>query len=634
MANDFNKGMANVASLGDEAASHIWLWKPMIQDLAIEMGKGTTDMAEGLYQVVSAFGAGKDSMNILEINARTAAAGLSTVSEAIGLTSAVTKAYGDTSKKAVGQVADLAMKTVQLGQTTFPELAGSIGLVAPLASNLGVSMEELFGVMATGSGVTGSAGEVATQFRGILQSLMAPTQGVKDLLKEMGYESGTAMLAGEGLQGTISAIVGAADASGKPLQNYIGSIEGQTLALALAGPQAATFTEKILAMSQAAGTTQEAFLAQTQGVNKAGFALEQLKTRAMVTGQRIGDGLAPALLTLLDRIDPLIQKVEGLALKFSYLDPKTQSLIIGILAIVAGIGPALVIIGTLVSAIGTIGGALGAVAGVISGPILLAIGLVVGAIALLYLAWTNNWGGIQEKAAAVWAFLQTIWAQLVTWLQTNIPLAIKTLSDYWTTTLLPALQAVWGWMSTVLFPFLQSLANVYLAAVGYQVKVLAELWRSQLQPALEKVWGFIEKYIIPILIKLTEFVFPVKVAFEGLGKVLGKVTEWLNKVAEAINSLELPDWLTPGSPTPFEMGLRGIGGALRDLSASDLPGLKAALQVQPVMGSLGAGGLAGGLGGGGGIVVHQEFYGPADPAQVKKATKDGVLAAARARGVR
>jgi hypothetical protein len=43
------------------------------------------------------------------------------------------------------------------------------------------------------------------------------------------------------LQGTIQAIVGAAESSGAPLQSYIGSIEGQTLALALAGPQADTF---------------------------------------------------------------------------------------------------------------------------------------------------------------------------------------------------------------------------------------------------------------------------------------------------------------------------------------------------------------------------------------------------------
>ena len=37
--------------------------------------------------------------------------------------------YGDTSAAAVAKASDLALLTVRLGQTTFPELAASIGRV-------------------------------------------------------------------------------------------------------------------------------------------------------------------------------------------------------------------------------------------------------------------------------------------------------------------------------------------------------------------------------------------------------------------------------------------------------------------------------------------------------------------------
>ncbi len=40
------------------------------------------------------------------------------------------------------------------------------------------------------------------------------------------------------------------------------------------------------------------------------------------------------------------------------------------------------------------------------------IGLIIMAIALLYTAWTQNWGGIQEKTAAVWAWMQEIMAEI------------------------------------------------------------------------------------------------------------------------------------------------------------------------------------------------------------------------------
>ncbi|HXI15479.1 MAG TPA: phage tail tape measure protein [Chloroflexota bacterium] len=46
------------------------------------------------------------------------------------------------------------------------------------------------------------------------------------------------------------------------------------------------------------------------------------------------------------------------------------------------------------------------VAGIFTGPVLLAIGAVVLAVALLTKAWTNNWGDIQGKTAAAWGFLQ------------------------------------------------------------------------------------------------------------------------------------------------------------------------------------------------------------------------------------
>jgi hypothetical protein len=72
--------------------------------------------------------------------------------------------------------------------------------------------------------------------------------------------------------------------------------------------------------------------------------------------------------------------------------------------------------------------------------------------------------------------------------------------------------------------------------------------------------------------------------------------EGLNSIADAV-----PDWLVPGSPTPFEVGLRGVGDAI-----GNLPDLSASLSVQgaqPQMAMAGAGG------GGGGVCyeIHNHF---------------------------
>lgn len=396
---DLNAGMANTASLGI-AAERVEELKSNVQSMAVETGKSTSDLSDGLYQVVSAFGDTADTAKILEINAKASAAGLAGTTDAINLTSAITKGYGDTSAEAVQHAADLALETVKLGQTTFPELAASMGRVVPLAASLGAEQEELFGVMATATGVTGNAAEVSTQLRGVLQSLMAPTEDMTGLINSMGYETGAAMLQQEGMQGTIQAIVAAAEASGTPLQKYIGSIEGQTLALALAGPQADVFGEKLLAMSDVAGSTDEAFAAQTKGINKAGFTMKQMAVRAEVIAQKIGDGLAPALSIVLDIVTPLIDEVMRLADWFTKADAVTQTWIVGAVGLVAAIGPVLAVLPTLAAGIGIL---------------LSPVGLVIAGVAALAAAWTMNFGGIQQKTQAVFNALQPVFKELQKW---------------------------------------------------------------------------------------------------------------------------------------------------------------------------------------------------------------------------
>jgi len=341
-----DREMGNVQSLG-LAAERTRELKTAVQDLAIEAGKSTTDVAQGLYQVVSAFGDSADTARILETNVKAAAAGLATVNDAIALTSAVTKGYGDTSAEAVQHASDLAFVTVQLGQTSFPELAASIGRVVPLASALAVAQEELFAVMATATGVTGGASEVSTQLRGILQSLMAPTADMTNLFKAMNVETGAAMLQQYGLIGAIQAIVAAAEASGTPLQKFIGSIEGQTLALALAGPLADDYTEKLGAMENAAGATDAAFRAQTEGINAAGFAAQQAGIRWEVFLQKINDGLGPAKLAALDALEPIAEKALALADAFANANPKLQFWIVTAAAAAAAAGPLLMALGSL-----------------------------------------------------------------------------------------------------------------------------------------------------------------------------------------------------------------------------------------------------------------------------------------------
>lgn len=448
-----NEKMANIASLG-VATDRVLELKSAVQDMAIEMGTSTGDLADGLYQVISAFGDTADTAEILRINAMAAAAGLATTTDAINLTSAVTKGYGDTSAAAVQHVSDLALLTVQLGQTTFPELASAMGKAVPIAASLGIPMEQLFAVVAAAAGVTGTTSEVITQLRGAMQALMAPTDSMQELMKKLGFSSGAAMVQSLGLQGTMAAIVQEAQASGQPLQNYMGSIEGQTLALALANSLSGAYTKALAAMSDAAGTTQKAFDAQTNGVNKLGFEWKQLQSKVEVLSQRLGDQLGPSLIKIMDSIMPLTDKVAGLVSSFAALDPSTQQTILQFAAAAAAAGPLLMMLGSLATAVsgvigavsslvGWIGWLVQGLAGLVLGPVvaqmglyelattaasaatgaltaalgflLSPIGLIIAAVAALGAAWYFNWGGIREKTGAVLDWLDEKFTALTDW---------------------------------------------------------------------------------------------------------------------------------------------------------------------------------------------------------------------------
>lgn len=409
---DFNKAMANVGSLIPGNIERVRQLKTEVQEMAVEVGKRTGDMAEGLYQTISAFGDGVDTIERLRINAKAAAAGLAETTDAINLTSAVTKAYGDTTAEAVQHVADLSLLAVRLGQTTFPELAASIGRVTPLAAKLKVTQEELFAVMATATGVTGNAAEVSTQLRGVLASLMTPSKELAALYKQMGIESGEALIKQKGLKGAIDTIVQAAESTGTPLQSYIGRVEGITLALNLAGEQSDVYIEKLAAMQDAAGTTDEAFREQTEGINEAGFRWAQFISKMEVASQRIGDKLAPALSRLMD-------KVEGLVDWFGDLSPATQDIIIkaGILAAV--IGPIAFIIGKVATAVSILIPMLAKAKTVIMG-LNLATGptiAVIAGLAAVAIEVYRNWKEVKNALVAMWNYLVASAKLMVTEIQ-------------------------------------------------------------------------------------------------------------------------------------------------------------------------------------------------------------------------
>lgn len=323
----FEKGMSNVATLldGDTATvnKRIAEMGDDIMDIAKKTGVATDDLSNGMYQIVSAMGDSADASKQVEVAAKAAKAGGATTVDAINLLSAVVKGYGTQYKTVVDEVtgetkrvemsvgeswekaSDLAFQTVKLGQTSFPELAASMGKVVPIASALNISQEELFGSFATLTGVTGSTAEVATQMKAVFSGLMTPSKQLTDTINGLGYESANAMLDQLGLIGTLDKLTAACGDDKQAVAKLFSSVEAQTAILALAGAQTENWVQKTESMGDVAGATSKAFDVQTDNLQG---KLDRMKQVFETFKIKVGNILIPIVSNI---VENAISKIEA-----------------------------------------------------------------------------------------------------------------------------------------------------------------------------------------------------------------------------------------------------------------------------------------------------------------------------------
>lgn len=295
----FGKAMGNVSSLiGGNQARTLEL-AGAAKQLAVEFGRTSADITGGMYEVISTFGDTKDAIAQTAMAIKVGAAGAGTTADGLALLGAVTKAYGDTSATAMQKVADLGFQTVNLGKVSLPELASSIGQATPLASALGIKLEELFAVQATLSGVTGSGAEVFTQMGSAMKSLTERSPEMAKAFKKAfgkeGIKTAQEAIGKHGFVGTLQAVIAQTDGTQEAIGKLFGRIEGLKLGLALTGSQAGDFKDKMQAMKNSAGATDIAFAAQTSGLAKQAHAMEILNARGEAMDQMLGDKLAATL---------------------------------------------------------------------------------------------------------------------------------------------------------------------------------------------------------------------------------------------------------------------------------------------------------------------------------------------------
>lgn len=151
---------------------------------------------------------------------------------------------------------------------------------------------------------------------------------------------------------------------------------------------------------------------------------------------------------------------------------------------------------------------------------------------------------------------------------------------------------------------------IKLVAIGFQAAAAVVVgWRLIINSTMSVVNSFKNA--------VSSMVSSVK---NGLNSVIGKWNELKKAARDAASAI--PSWLRPGSPTPFEMGLRGIAKAAGGVADTLAPAF-----TLPTTGQAG-GGLAGASGGGAPVVInltYQPMVSTASQMEVEKTLMPAIL---------
>jgi len=486
-AADFEEQMKTINTLVGINQEQVDEWGDAILELGPKVGKGPQELAEALFVVTSAGARGADAMQILENAAKASAIGLGETAEIARSVTAAVQAYGSENLNAEKATAVL-IQTVREGNLEASDLAGSLGRVLGVASQVGVSFGEVGSFVATFTRLGVDSAEAVTALRGTLATLIKPAnqtvetfaalgttaEEFKDQIRERGFAQALVDIVRR-----VREMSASQSEAEERLAKLIPNIRALSGVLGVTGSQAEEFIRISRDMNESLldvnGTFEESQKTTTAMWNQ---FVASMRAAAVQMGQAllpvVNEKIIPALMTLVDWIKTGVEW-------FSKLPGSLQNAVLAFAALLAAIGPILVIVGQLVTAVGGIGSALGtlgvtmtsvtgflgtlgtaasSVLAVISGPagwiagITVLTGLLVG-LAADSEALGAVWDALSDVGSALMDLFRGIWK----WIKEGLGPAFLTLAS--------AVKDVVG-------PILSWFADILKVAINFWLQKIAD----------------------------------------------------------------------------------------------------------------------------------------------------------------
>jgi len=350
LALDFDKSMTQIESLVGIAGDKVAEMGTVAKTMALETGRSANEAAEALFFITSAGLRGSEATETLNASLKAAAVGLGETKTIADLATSAMNAYGVENLNATGAT-DILVASVREGKLEASELAGAMGGVIPIASNMGVGFDEVGAALAAMSRTGTNAAVGATQLTAILASIKKPTTQSAEAMVALGtsQEQIAQSLEQKGLMPTLLDLSARLKATGMDATAIFPNIRALKGVLDLTGKGAADNVEIFNALSNTMGATDEAF---NKTAESASFKFQQGMQTMKTSLMEIGQNVLPAVVKAVESLSGFIK---GLTDSFKNLSPQTQDMILKFTAILAAAGPLLILFGKLMTGISALG---------------------------------------------------------------------------------------------------------------------------------------------------------------------------------------------------------------------------------------------------------------------------------------
>ena len=548
MASEFETSFAKIEGLVGVSTDQLGELEEAARTLGPQFGKSANEAAEALFFITSAGLRGEEAITVLEASLKGAAIGLGDTKTIADLATSAVNAYG-ASQLDGAKAVDVLTEAVRLGKLEPAELAGAMGAVLPLASNLGVSFDQVGAALAGMSKTGTDASTASTQLRQIFTSLVKPTTEAEDALAGMGLsaEGLRTQLAEEGLFATLETLTGAFDGNIEATASVFGNVRALSGVLDLMGASAEDNREVFALMADDVGVLDEALeIVQDTGANKFAVAMETMKASLLPIGDLLLD-IAGDMLTamgpVIDDMGPMLEEV------FTELEPVMATFAALLPELIRSLFPILPIFGDIFEIVmNLINTAL---------PPLIELFDVIGPLVTEMVEVFAEFIGdalemlapvLMDIVEAITPIIEAAFPILMELMETLIPIVLELvemflpLLDY----VLPLLEAL---ILDVVLPALDLFVQVLSVALPWAMEMFKEVGLGRL---LQALGAFSEDFQM--------FVYQLRLGWaNGFNEMIATIEAWINSAISALNWFVEKANSLPGIEIDFAMSNVTLG---------------------------------------------------------------------------